>query len=190
MDPPGRRTARHVRDSSIPLTVDGTARRVPGKGPGTGSGRVGRRAAVLPGFVYFVSIRTVPPVPRGPVGKVYRAVREARKTLICFKQISQGKGLTNPPPMWVWPVDTCCVARWFTAIPYKGWPTPRTKTKAICAIHTHAWHMSRSSPTPRSMQRPHGRPCRQRRRCAPCILQPARPRAAASRDPHSHTEHK
>ena len=55
MGPPGRRIARHVRDSSIPLTVDGTARRVPGKGPGTGSGRVERRAAVLPGFVYFVS---------------------------------------------------------------------------------------------------------------------------------------
>ena len=80
MDPPGRRTARRVRDSSIPLTVDGTARRVPGKGPGTGSGRVGRRAAVLPGFV--VSIRTVPPVPRGPVGKVYRDVPEALKTLV------------------------------------------------------------------------------------------------------------
>ena len=27
MGPPGRRIARHVRDSSIPLTVDGTARR-------------------------------------------------------------------------------------------------------------------------------------------------------------------
>ena len=94
MDPPGRRTARHVRDSSIPLTVDGTARRVPGKGPGTGSGRVERRAAVLPGFVYFVSIRTVPPVPRGPVGKVYRAVRDARKTLIPSDGITGGKGLT------------------------------------------------------------------------------------------------
>ena len=70
MGPPGRRIARHVRDSSIPLTVDGTARRVPGKGPGTGSGRVERRASVLPGFEYFVSIHTVPPVPRGPVGKV------------------------------------------------------------------------------------------------------------------------
>ena len=67
MGPPGRRIARHVRDSSIPLTVDGTARRVPGrgKGPGTGSGRVERRAAVLPAFVYFISIHTVPPVPRG-----------------------------------------------------------------------------------------------------------------------------
>ena len=70
MGPPGRRIARHVRDSSIPLTVDGTARRVPGKGPGTGSGRVGRRAAVLPGFVYFVSIHTVSPVPRGPLDTV------------------------------------------------------------------------------------------------------------------------
>ena len=79
MDPPGRRTARHVRDSSIPLTVDGTARRVPGKGPGTGSGRVERRAEVLPGFVYFVSIHTVPPVPRGPVGEVYRDSTEAKR---------------------------------------------------------------------------------------------------------------
>ena len=64
----GRRIARHVRDSSIPLTVDGTARRVPGKGPGTGSGRVERRAVVLLGFVYFVSTHKVSPVPRGPVG--------------------------------------------------------------------------------------------------------------------------
>ena len=93
MDPPGPCTARHVRDSSIPLTVDGTARRVPGKGPGTGSGRVGRRAAVLPGFAYFVSIRTVPPVPRGPVGKVYRDVPEARKTLVPSDGTRAGKGL-------------------------------------------------------------------------------------------------
>ena len=94
MDPPGRRIARHVRDSSIPLTVDGTARRVPGKGPGTGSGRVGRRSAVLPGFVYFVSIHTVPPVPRGPVGKVYRDVPEAYKTLVPSYGTRGGKGLT------------------------------------------------------------------------------------------------
>ena len=78
----GRRIARHVRDSSIPLTVDGTARRVPRKGPGTGMGRVERRAAVLPGFVYFLSIHTAPPVPRGPVGKVYRDVTEAYQTLV------------------------------------------------------------------------------------------------------------
>ena len=76
MGPPGRRIARHVRDSSIPLTVDGTARRVPGKGPGTGSGRVERRAAVLPGFVYFVSIHTRPTVVRGPAGEVYRDVTD------------------------------------------------------------------------------------------------------------------
>ena len=93
MGPGGRRIARYVRDSSIALTVDGTAQRVPGKGPGTGSGRVERRAAVIPGFVYFVSIHTVPPVPRGPVGKVYREVQEARKVLIIFKMISPGKGL-------------------------------------------------------------------------------------------------
>ena len=99
MDPPGRRTARHVRDSSIPLTVDGTAQRVPGKGPGTGSGRVERRAAVLPGFVYFVSIHTVPPVPRGPVGKVYRDVPERggglHQTLVNCARTSVGKGLTQ-----------------------------------------------------------------------------------------------
>ena len=94
MGPRGRRNARYGRDSSVLLTVDGTARRVPGKGPGTGSGRVGRRAAVLPGFVYFVSIRTVPPVPRGPVGKVYRDVTEARKVLILSNRISMGKGLS------------------------------------------------------------------------------------------------
>ena len=82
MGPPGRRIARHVRDSSIPLTVDGTAQRVPGKGPGTGSGRVERRAAVLPGFVYFVFIHKVPPVPRGPVGKVYRDVPGAYQTRV------------------------------------------------------------------------------------------------------------
>ena len=95
MGPPGRRIARHVRDSSIPLTVDGTARRVPGKGPGTGSGRVERRAAVLPGFVYFVSIHTVPPVPRGPVGKVYGDVTEAYQILLLFKSSRVGKGLTT-----------------------------------------------------------------------------------------------
>ena len=76
MGPPGRRIARHVRDSSIPLTVDGTAQRVPGKGPGTGSGRVERRAAVLPGFVYFVSIHTVSPVPRGPLETVVGSIIE------------------------------------------------------------------------------------------------------------------
>ena len=74
----GRRIARHVRDSSIPLTVDGTARRVPGKGPGTGSGRVERRAAVLPGFVYFLSIQYRPTVVRGPAGEVYRMRRKSR----------------------------------------------------------------------------------------------------------------
>ena len=82
MGPPGRRIARHVRDSSIPLTVDGTARRVPGKGPGTGSGRVERRAAVLLGFVYFVSIHTWPTVVREPAGEVYRDVTEATKVTV------------------------------------------------------------------------------------------------------------
>ena len=91
MGPWGRRTARYDRDSSIPLTVDGTARRVPGKGPGTGSGRVERRAAVLPGFAYVVSIHTVPPVPRGPVGKVYRDVPGAYQILLPFKGSSRVK---------------------------------------------------------------------------------------------------
>ena len=95
MGPPGRRIARHVRDSSIPLTVDGTARRVPGKGPGTGSGRVERRAAVLPGFVYFVSIHTVSPVPRGSVGKVYRDVPEAYQSLSRCAGGRGGKGLSR-----------------------------------------------------------------------------------------------
>ena len=95
MGPGGRRIARYVRDSSIPLTVDGTARRVPGKGPGTGSGRVERRAAVLPGFVYFVSIHTVPPVPRGPVGKVLQGRSgEAYQALPPLKGGRMGKGLS------------------------------------------------------------------------------------------------
>ena len=94
MGPPGRRIARHVRDSSIPLTVDGTAQRVPGKGPGTGSGRVERRAAVLPGFVYFVSIHTVSPVPRGPVGKVYRDVPVGYKILVSPVTPRVGPGIT------------------------------------------------------------------------------------------------
>ena len=70
MGPRGRRTARYGRDSSVLLTVDGTARRVPGKGPGTGSGRVERRAAGVPDVLCFVSIHKVPPVPRGPAGEV------------------------------------------------------------------------------------------------------------------------
>ena len=97
---PGRSPHRATRPRFIDsaLRRDGTARRVPRKGPGTGSGRVERRAAVLPGFVYFVSIHTVPPVPRGPVGKVYRDVTEARKVLIVFKTIRVGKGLREDPP--------------------------------------------------------------------------------------------
>ena len=66
---------------------------MPGKGPWTGMGRVERRAAVLPGFVYFVCIHKVPPVPRGPVGKVYRDVPEARKVLLYCAMIRVGKGL-------------------------------------------------------------------------------------------------
>ena len=95
MGPPCRRIARHVRDSSIPLTVDGTARRVPGKGLGTGSGRVERRAAVPPGFEYFVSIHKVSQVPRGPVGKVYRDVPEAYQTRVSSEETRGGRGLSN-----------------------------------------------------------------------------------------------
>ena len=51
---------------------------------------------MLPGFLYFVSIHTVPPVPRGPVGKVYRDVPEASQILIVTVTISVGKGLTLP----------------------------------------------------------------------------------------------
>ena len=36
-------------------------------------------------MVYLVSIRMVPPVPRGPVGKVYGDVPEARKTNVISK---------------------------------------------------------------------------------------------------------
>ena len=92
MGPSGRRIARYVRDSSIPLTVDGTARRVPGKGPGTGSGRVERRAAVLPGFVYFVFIHTRPTVVRKPAGEVYRDVTEATELLVSYRRPSGGRG--------------------------------------------------------------------------------------------------
>ena len=92
MDPPGRHTARHVRDSSIPLTVDGTAQRVPGKDPGTGSGRVERRAAVLPGFVYFVSIHTRPTVVRGPAGEVYRDVADRSLSLVSYRILWSGRG--------------------------------------------------------------------------------------------------
>ena len=41
-----------------------------------------RRAAVLPGFVYFVSIHTRPTVVRGPAGEVYRDVTEATELLV------------------------------------------------------------------------------------------------------------
>ena len=46
---------------------------------------------MLPGFVYFVSIHTVPPVPKGPVGKVYRDVPEAYQTLPPLRGGSRGK---------------------------------------------------------------------------------------------------
>ena len=97
MGPQGRRIARHGRDSSIPLTVDGTARRVPGKGPGTGSGRVERRAAVIPGFVYFVSIHNRPTVVRGPAREVYRDVTEATGLLFEYTRTWAGRGV-NPFP--------------------------------------------------------------------------------------------
>ena len=45
---------------------------------------------MLPGFVYFVSIHTVSPVPRGPVGKVYRDVPEASQVLLYCAVIRVG----------------------------------------------------------------------------------------------------
>ena len=45
---------------------------------------------MLPGMLYFVSIRMVPLVPRGPVGKVYRDVPDAHQILLRCAQISGG----------------------------------------------------------------------------------------------------
>ena len=50
---------------------------------------------MLPGMLYFVSIRMVPLVPRGPVGKVYRDVTEVQKTHFGFKRKSSGRGLNS-----------------------------------------------------------------------------------------------
>ena len=41
---------------------------------------------MLPGMLYLVSIHMVPPVPRGPVGKVYGDVMEARKVSVTLKR--------------------------------------------------------------------------------------------------------
>ena len=54
---------------------------------------------MLPGMLYFVSIRMVPLVPRGPVGKVYGDVTEVRKTHLPLKGKSTGKGLTLYPSL-------------------------------------------------------------------------------------------
>ena len=48
---------------------------------------------MLPGMLYFVSIRMVPLVPRGPVGKVYGDVPEACKPNILSDKMRPGKGL-------------------------------------------------------------------------------------------------
>ena len=48
---------------------------------------------MLPGMVYLVSIRMVPLVPRGPVGKVYRDVKETYKPLFVSDTKWSGKGL-------------------------------------------------------------------------------------------------
>ena len=59
-------------------------------------GRVERRAAVLPGFVYFLSIHTRPTVVRGPAGEVYMDVAEATG-LSCSSILELGgKGLKGP----------------------------------------------------------------------------------------------
>ena len=58
--------------------------------------RVERRAAGTTGCKSFVSIHTRPTVTRDPLPELYRDVRDAYKTLLCFKQSSkakQGKGV-------------------------------------------------------------------------------------------------
>ena len=50
---------------------------------------------MLPGMLYFVSIRMVPLVPRGPVGKVYRDVPVALKTHLPSEGKRMGKGLSS-----------------------------------------------------------------------------------------------
>ena len=44
-------------------------------------------------MVYFVCIHRVPLVPRGPVGKVYRDVKETYKPLFVSDTKWSGKGL-------------------------------------------------------------------------------------------------
>ena len=53
---------------------------------------------MLPGMLYFLSIHMVPLVPRGPVGKVYRDVKETYKPLFGSDPTCTGKGLTPFPP--------------------------------------------------------------------------------------------
>ena len=60
--------------------------------PGHGV-RVERRAAGLTGRKPFVSIHTRSVVARDPPPEVYRAARDARKTLIMSDMIRSGKGL-------------------------------------------------------------------------------------------------
>ena len=62
--------------------------------PGHGE-RVERRAAGSTGQESFVSIRTRPTVARDPSPEVYRAVRDARKTLVISEMTRKGKGLTS-----------------------------------------------------------------------------------------------
>ena len=50
---------------------------------------------MLPGMLYLVSIRMVPLVPRGPVGKVYGDVPEACKPLLASDANRTGKGLNR-----------------------------------------------------------------------------------------------
>ena len=50
---------------------------------------------MLPGMLYFVSIRMVPLVPRGPVGKVYGDVTEAFYVDLTSEVKWTGKGLSG-----------------------------------------------------------------------------------------------
>ena len=58
-------------------------------------GRVERRAAVLMGVVYFVSIHSWPTVVRKLAGDLYREVPDAHQILFTLALIRMGKGLSD-----------------------------------------------------------------------------------------------
>ena len=66
-------------------------------------GRVELREAVLPGFVYFVSIHTRPTVVRGPAGEVYKDVPVAL-FLVGFRYLGihryGGEGVKSLPRLY------------------------------------------------------------------------------------------